>query len=539
MQSTMQAVERHLARRIDADALNHYALLGITTDASSIEIRNALKAAAAAWNASDRKTYPDSAMIVAKLLKQAQSDLLDEASKVKYDHSIRSNLVSAAVSPSTSDPIQNLFRPFDSSLLASTNGNGNASGSNDLASFGSVEQRWAELERAIPDLRESDEFDRTSDTRDSRDMQSDAMNERETSVQRSSSAARIEQMKRARRNKNRLALVGLFGLAFLFLGYAGFRFVWNRQQSIANAAESKANEDPITAGLKSHAPNADIKKGDRPLASRIGGSQADPSADRENMPSMPSLSRESEGNLATMIGQEPSATVPNEMGASESTAMVSETVAMNGAKPDMTKPDTPSMASGSPSDPVAASSGDSMASKEDIMKWSAAMKTAREAVDRADFTTFNKQMEIALPFSSTDEMIAKQARLDQLGQLYDIFIKSLKEAKKKVRNAEEINVGKTKVSIVELTSTELIIRRKGMNEKFAWDSIPPDMALAFAGLTLNDEAPTDLAARAVYCSLSPAKNDLSAKRAKEYFDKSIGKGEIRKDLPQALTDKYE
>ena len=172
-------------------------------------------------------------------------------------------------------------------------------------------------------------------------------------------------------------------------------------------------------------------------------------------------------------------------------------------------------------------------------EWVAAMVKGKEALSKADFPTFHKQMELAQPLSSNDELIAKQARLDQLGQLYEIFIKAAHEAKSKMRGAETLSVGKTLVSIVEVTENELIVRNQGKNERFAWDRLPPGIAMAIADLTLSDSEPTDVAARGVYFSLSPARNALTAKKVTEWFAKSVGKGPIRKDLVQALTDTYE
>ena len=148
-------------------------------------------------------------------------------------------------------------------------------------------------------------------------------------------------------------------------------------------------------------------------------------------------------------------------------------------------------------------------------------------------------MKIALAVSSSDEMVSKQARLDQLGQLYEIFISSIREAKTKLNGAETISVGKLQATIVEIKEDQLIVKIQGKNEQYAWDRLPPGIAMALADLTLSDKEPTDIAARAVYCSLSPARNQLFEKRIKDWFEKSVGKGTIRKDLVQALTDTYE
>ena len=175
-------------------------------------------------------------------------------------------------------------------------------------------------------------------------------------------------------------------------------------------------------------------------------------------------------------------------------------------------------------------------------EWIAAMTKAKEAVGKADFETFHKHMELALPLSTSNDMGSKHARLDQLGQLYEIFIKTLRESKSKLSAGETLAVAKTQVNIVEIKDDMIIVRMQGKNERHAWDRLPPGIAMALADLTLSDQDPTDNAARAVYFSLSPAtaaSKALVAKRVKDWFEKSVGKGTIREDLEQALTDTYE
>ncbi|MFY8199432.1 MAG: hypothetical protein ACOVLE_02085 [Pirellula staleyi] len=167
------------------------------------------------------------------------------------------------------------------------------------------------------------------------------------------------------------------------------------------------------------------------------------------------------------------------------------------------------------------------------------MKKSREALDAADFANFHQQMEIALPLSLNDEMLAKRARLDQLGQLYEIFTKSLEEGKTKLGGNQVLTVGKNKFNIVDISSSELTIRIQGKNEKYAWDRLPPGIALSIADLTLSLESPIDIAARAVYFSLSPTRNDIFDKKVNVWFDKSVGQGQVREDLRKALTDQYE
>lgn len=530
--STQQAIERHLGISIRHNPIHHYDLLGISPDANAMDIKNALKAAAARWNASDRKSNPESALLVANLLKQAQADLLDQNSRAQYDQSV---LALTAATTRTSQGSIDLFRAFEPAETWDSNNT-----SVKLLSFGQPEERWKELKHFIPQLTEASAEDdflvqaRSSLAPPSLSSSNVQPGHRPsptgTQPTKSKELLRIEQLQRARKIKSRLYLTGIFAVAFLFLAFAGAKFWWNRQQVLRNAELAKANIDPVTSGLKAIAKNAD------PVLDPAANRQITKPNIEKNGPiqsGLPTLSQDSNDSANANSGLGMSLSMETGMG----TAM-----GLEPATPEMTMPPTaPEPIAPAPSPPPMAevppmAEAPSMAS---MKEWNNAMKEARAAIDRLDFEKFHKQMEIAIPLSKTDELIAKQSRLDQLGQLYEIFINSMKDSKKKLRATEVLNVGKRKITIVEIAEKELIIRVDGKNEKYAWDRMPLGIALALSDLTLNDAGPTDLAARAVYCSLSPTKNELHEKRAKEFFEKSVGKGEIRPDLPQALTDSYE
>ena len=536
---THEAIERHLGISTHQAPVHHYDLLGISPDASSTDIKNALKAAAARWNASDRKSNPESALLVANLLKQAQSDLLDQNSRAKYDQSV---LALTVATTRTSQGTTDLFRAFEPTETLDTQ-----HASPKLFSFGQPEERWKELKHFIPQLTNAiAEDDFLTQARGSvappslspsTALPGHSSNPSGSQPAKSRELLRIEQLQRARKLKNRLYLTGIFAVAFLFLAFAGAKFWWNRQQVLRNAELAKANIDQVTSGLKAIAKNAD------PVL--------DPATDRQNTKpnteknepihsGLPTLSQDSNDSANANLGLGMSLGTETGTGSEPAVPAMTmpptapETTAPETAAPSLSLP--PMTATPSTTETAPMTEMPSMAS---MKEWNSVMKEARAAIDQLDFEKFHKQMEIAIPLSKTDDMIAKQSRLDQLGQLYEIFINSMKDSKKKLRATEVLNVGKRKITIVETTEKELIIRVDGKNEKYAWDKLPLGIALALADLTLNDVGPTDLAARAAFCSLSPTKNELHEKRAKEFFEKSVGKGEIRPDLPQALTDSYE
>jgi hypothetical protein len=491
----LAAIKKFLGVRVNEDRLNHYTLLGLKPNAGQNEIKQALRTAVAAWNSSDTKSDPESAQHVAKLIKQAQAVLLNDSMKREYDESLNLEETSMQIS---FFPKADPHAPFDPDECLVGAGMGDSS-----ISYGSPSERWSELSRRIPLLTHASfaqpvahplSLERPIETGSVSDL-------------------RIVRLKRNRQLKQRLTVVAFVAVAIAFLSFAGLKFLWNRQE-IAKTIETDAVEPGPW--------NALSKPKESPKA--IGGRNAPKPMTNDPVFVLPTLSKdETAGGVSmgiTAIEMEP--TEPN-----------------NPATPPTTPPMQPVPMTPVPMKPtdntpmVPAPTGGSKA------EWAAAMVKGKEAMNKADFLTFHKQMELALALSSNDELVAKHARLDQLGQLYEIFIKSMREAKSKMRGAETLSVGKNLVSIVEVKDDELIVRIKGGNERFAWDRLPPGIAMAIADLTLSDSEPTDVAARAVYFSLSPSRNDLSAKRVADWFAKSVGKGPIRKDLVQALTDSYE
>ena len=519
MSDLLSAIKQHLGIRIREGQLNHYSLLGLDKNASSNEIKQALRNAVAAWNGSEPKSDPESAQQVAKLIKQAQAVLLDESKKQEYDEQLSGqNLTVREFLFPQADP----YAPFDPSACLV-----GAGMSSTVHAFGSVNERWNELRRQIPALSQASMAPIVAEDR----FESVRTNPREAArtEQAESAALRIARLKRNRKWKQAISLVGFVIVAMAFLGYAGIRFVWNRQE-LAKRLESDAGISTPTKALA---------KSKEAIPKTIGGKNGPKATGSDPAFVLPTLSKDD-----SSVDSAVAFTEDNPFG--NASKVPNATRATDSMKPDSTpkepmqsppsEPETMKPALVKPSDEKPIAPATAGASKAD---WIAAMVKAKEAITKADFATFHKQIELALPHSTNDEMTLKHARLDQLGQLYEIFIKSVHEAKSKMRGAETLSVGKTLVNIVEIKDDVLIVRMQGKNEQFAWDRLPPGIALALADLTLSEQKPTDIAARAVYFSLSPARNDLFAKKVKDWFEKSVGKGSIRKDLVQALTDTYE
>jgi hypothetical protein len=191
-----------------------------------------------------------------------------------------------------------------------------------------------------------------------------------------------------------------------------------------------------------------------------------------------------------------------------------------------------------PAKPVPAPMGESP-------EWKMAMTKARESLSKGDLKEFEPLMTGLLDKAVTKEGKEQTLRLDQAGQLYKIYVESFEEAKRKAKGASSLKVGTAEFSIVEVAPEKLIVRSQGQNKTYQWDKLPLGLAAALSDLGLSESAPVDVAARAIYFSLTPfyqeeAKaNTLITKRIDGWFERSAGKESVRADIKQFLTDRYE
>jgi curved DNA-binding protein CbpA len=534
MDNLTQSIQRYLGRSVSNDSINHYTLLGIELDASTDQVKSALRAAADAWNAADTRSSPQEAQQVAQLLKQAQATLLDANKRILYDKSILaienkrigSGLVArvGAWELPEGDPLS----PFDPVAFRPKRS---------PSRFGDATSRWRALEATVF-AEESPLALPSMDSQAAVVVGNDAsfqspfsslstqFNGEVNRDNQQNASARIKQLRKKRQRNQSLVLGGILLAAVAFLGFASIRFFLHQR----NVADRKGVDGNTT--LPTGIPLADGKNG-----------ESNETSEESKAPvrsSLPSVNKENEANSVGGFDGSPTtmsddavmslkATLPNpDLPADPNPANPTET-RMPSLNPAAV---SESMAS-IPMAPAA------MPGAKNSAQWAKAMTEGKEALQNLNFDVFGRSMQSALALSTGDDQTAKQKRLDQFGQLYKIAIDAMMEARTKTRGTDVITVGKNRISIVEVKSESVLVRVSGESKTYLWSEVPMGIALGFLDLTLSNTDPTDLAARAVYLSFSTAKTDLHAKRIEEFFSKSIGKGDIRQDLPQALTDTYE
>jgi hypothetical protein len=336
----------------------------------------------------------------------------------------------------------------------------------------------------------------------------------------------VEQLRKSRRQRNLLAIGGMILAAVGLLGFASYRFLSNRMQ-LAQQQEKKNTQGNIAQAPTTGEKQTGTKTPELVIApNKRNGKQTS----QQPLPELPSVRKD----------PDPSATPPADPAMNEA---VNPAPAQTAPSPDVPTPNAPTPTPEPKPEPAPEPKPEpAMTSESD--QWKKGMTQARELLALGDLKKFDSMMAGLLDKAVTKEGKDQTARLDQAGQLYKIYVESFEEAKRKAKGASALKVGNTEVSIVETTPEKIIIRQ-GENKSYAWDKLPFGIAAALSDLGLSESAPVDVAARAIYFSVTPfyqeaAKaNNLITKRIDGWFERSAGKESIRADLKQFLTDKYE
>ena len=609
MNEILAAIEKHLKRPLKASQLDYYQVIGLEpfcADKSAIE--SALKTAleqirtsessnpATQENPSQTADPTGSLQVVQKLLRQAQSILLDSSKKTAYDSqlaklfesqkkqkelgknaSVRtqstvgivertSNRPSAGTSsptiaPNASEllPMGDPMLPFNPASIA-PDSFARANSSLNLT----PEKRRAELSELFPSLmlmsiqpeptqeqppawlvaadrkpsanasNRANASTRANPNGSFADQdQQDAAKRSETKSTDTKRVDLVEQLRSRRRRRNLLAVGGMVLAALGLLGFASFRFLSNRQQ-VAQQNRNKPADRP-TDNLQGNAiPGADPSNA-KPPDLNIGATTKGRNRRGPNESPLP--------ELPSVGFSTPDASLPM----TDNPAMAKPPLQMPPDAPSNPEP-APETAPETPPEPSPVPTAEPTpepAMANETPEWKAGMAKAKEALVSRDPSKFEPLIAAMLDKATTKLGKDQTARLDQAGQLLKIYAESFEEAKLKAKGASSLKVGATEVSIVESTPEKLIIRAQGKNQTYEWDKLPFGIAAAVCDLGLSESAAVDIAARAIFFSIHPfyqeaaKSNNLVTKRIDGWFERSLGKESIRADLKQVLTDRYE
>lgn len=520
MKEVLAAIERHLGRSIRVSELDYYQVFGLELYCDDPRrIHDALQQATNRWLQSDTVKYPESAQIVAKLLRQAQGILLNDEKREKYNLQLRELHASRAEPSKTgsrasvsnqvpsdpSDGIDALFPDADPMAPLAFDASTSFDKRTDsrcalLEEIQDPKIRLAELEQLFPSLVEFEYAPRVeSDT-----PLAPPLLKRSRGHAGSGSSLTEQILSKRRRKRILFSVAYILASAAALAASIGF-YLNQRKQS-----ELKGKQSQRFAMREDNAQNA--------------ATQSLPKVERgesRNEKSLPSVSKPQTDSEPKMDEAPVDTPPPNNLPPIDAPPANQE---------PMQEEAKPAMASSEPTD--------------ESPQWKERMTNAQAAIERADFETFGKEIEPCLA-AKTQRGRDQAARLDQLGQLYKIGCESFEEAKKKLNGSSALKMGSTQVGIVESTPEKIVLREPGNNKSYLWNELPFGIAKAILDLSLDTEKPTDVAARAVFFSMAPKYREeaktsgIVKKNIEGWFKKSVGQGDIRADLTQALIDTYE
>jgi hypothetical protein len=576
MQEVLEAIERHLGRTIPISQLDYYQVIGLELYCNDPQqIRKALQEATNRWMQSETGKYPESAQIIAKLLKQAQTILLDPERRERYNLQLEKLRSSQAEVPqlargaggdkSVSDredkgdredkaedayhlfPNADPMAPFSFESAASSSFSRDSSCAL-LERIRDPQSRLAELELLFPSL---SNYEYAPSEEDSNVNSYSAPSLSSFSPIRDGTSGGLslaQQMARRRKRKRIiLSLLFFFGSQAI-LGVAIWAYM--RDQSRLASKNKRLADGQWQADNPENPKLPSISKGAKDETGIFPSEQppAEENANSKN-PSSPDEPKRNQSNRSRQPGSKPEVMPGSkdlQMAAPEPAEETKPQPDSNPTSPSVPAPDDPTaMPDMKPSPEKSPAGMESETPTEESKDWKKLMLGARSALDQAKFETFEKEIAKATETAQTPAGSKQAARLDQLGQLYKIGNDSFEEAKKKLKGTSSLRMGSSAISIVENSPERLVVKVSGKNQIHPWEKLPFGIAIAMLDLTLDSEKPTDVAARAVFFSLAPqfresaAKSDLLKKRIATWFEKSAGKEQILSDLPQALTDSFE
>ncbi len=542
MNDVLSAIEQHLHRKLTPGQLDYYQVIGLQPFCNDTEkIQKAIQLANESLPPNPTNAPSPSEALVAKLIRQAQSVLLDPRKKIAYDQQLKKlfeakrdpQAHSAKAEPNADrllppgDPMQ----PF-SLQNRSSSPTVAASVPHDPLTFPipTPKARRDELLELFPSLLtlagkpssnqtpSAPAWATQSNFTGNTSSPTSNLNTAQSPKPTVTASSLADELRKRRQRSNRLMVGSMILVACALLGFAGFQFIRNRQQ----LAKQDRPSPPRVPQAQNETPElqiGNVGKTNRP-------------ANQSNLPELPPVNR---GGSSSDTMEPPKNEVTN---ADKPMAKPNNSVSDEPPAEPPTTPSTTPEPESTP-DPV------KPAMSKEPPQWVEAIKKARGALDKGDLNAFKSLIPTAIETAQTPLGKEKALRLDQLGQLYGIFTESFEEAKRKTKGTSALKVGNSEVSIVESTPEKLIVRASGKNQTHNWNELPFGLAVAISDLGLDPSAPVDIAARAVYFSINPnykeaaKSNEIIAKRIAGWFDKSQGKESIRADLKQALEDSYE
>lgn len=200
--------------------------------------------------------------------------------------------------------------------------------------------------------------------------------------------------------------------------------------------------------------------------------------------------------------------------------------------PDTPTPDTPlpnpvpATSEPGATEPMATTPGDAP-STDLIEAGDAALKRARDAVAKGEWTTMVELVEAAAAAAVTEPQKRSAAQLGELADLATYYHGAIEKGVAGLRAGETFNLTEQlQIAVVEVAPEKLIVRFNGKNKEYPRGELPLVMAHKMARFSLPTESPVTQIAAEVYQTLAPVSSA-------QYRQQSLRKLEA---MPEMVDD---
>lgn len=542
MEPLRETIRSHLGLDIGESTLTLYTLLGLPRSSTANEIKTAFSVAAKRWNESDRQSNPAMANQVGALLKEAKRVLLDDQLRAAYDLTLEPelNLDSEETMESNGFPAGDPNSPFDESVFRALLHSKKLDATPEQFTTQELENRYSQLMSLVTAERNADShqiIDLPTYELDGYDYQSDYRfdsttpvlgGDREVSFEppmqsfgndsiHTDPLTRISPHVVSRKKsdpRQKAVTLGLFAFGGALIAGVGLYALYrgsgpSKSELVSSAPAGPANVSTDTSGSSSSLVASPEPTPPEPtLPAQAGTSE------------MPDIA-------ATSSGTSPVMNMPIESEPAEgmSPALVSEPV------------DAPNTDSGMEVPQV-------VASEEIELK----LGEMDAALQRGDFESF-RQLASAMPptksdsvtvdsVSADDGLQAKQARLLQIGELYQAAHEAFEQAKSKLKAGSSLIVGSRELKVAGADVDSLSVKSLGGVKSYPWRELPLGITLAILDESLPANTPEDAAAKAAFLKYHSNSDDVKQAQIAKLVEQSKGSGKVRSDFALAFLDKY-
>ncbi len=180
-----------------------------------------------------------------------------------------------------------------------------------------------------------------------------------------------------------------------------------------------------------------------------------------------------------------------------------------------------------------------MPSRADLVRLSAKLKSAREALTKHEFAAATALLESAEPLVMLASHQTKFDRLRQVTEYAAGFYNAIVTGTTKLQAGEALDYKGNSIGVVETSAERIVLRVGGINRRYELSKLPLGLAVLLAHQAVSPTDARTIAQKACYIVSSPAANETDKRKARDWFVEAAAVLPDVADLANFLEDDYD